>query len=214
VCLSWAAFYEGRSDSAYFNVLLPRVIEDALRIGGNRPYDVGVSPAVQFGVEERRFEIVSAEICARREEFHILFVHADSGGRAQAQAIENRREALVRLAEKLCNFDRGSAVMLSPRRELEAWALSDADAIASAFGVGVLPPDTVPGAPEEAERLADPKAALREVGRRIGRRRDDSKGVLVRIAQAQRLDQLRKTVSFREFEEDLLRALRHVGFLH
>lgn len=82
--LSWSAFYEGATDAQYFNVLIPRVLDDIIRGCGKRPCDVAEFPAVEFGIGERSFESVAKQICARKNEFHIIFVHADLGGRGQA----------------------------------------------------------------------------------------------------------------------------------
>lgn len=210
--ISWAAYYEGRTDASYFNILIPRVLEVVLREEGVRAYDVGISPSIEFGVNNRDFASNAEEICARRSEFHLLFVHADSGGRSLRSSLEERREALVEAAVEKCEFDRGSAVLLSPQREMEAWAIADGAAVEAAFGVSHLPPKLLPRSPKEAERHHDPKAVLQEVSRYVGRRRNDVSGILVRIAQEQDIRRLREARSFAEFEDSLRLALKHGGF--
>lgn len=212
--ISWAALYEGRSDAAYFNVLLPRVIETVLREEGTRPFDVGIAPSVQFGLSERSFADAAIDICERRAEFHFIFVHADTGGRSQEMAISARREALIEAAVEQCDFDIRLAVYLSPRKELESWAVTDPSAINAAFGVSRLPNGFVPATPRAAEKLEDPKALLTDIGREVGRRKKVDTDILVRIAQEQDIYLLRQTNSFQEFEKDLratLKFMRAIG---
>jgi hypothetical protein len=211
--LSWAAYYEGRTDSAYFNVLIPRLLENILVDEGIRPYDVGTAPSVEFGMNNRAFDSSASEICRRLSEFHILFVHADYGGRALEQTIAQRREALIKAAAFECDFDESVAVLLSPKHELESWAVADGLAVQAAFGVTALPKNLLPASPQQAELLVDPKSLLRNISRYVGRRRDSGSGMLVRIAQEQRFSELRKAASFRDFEESLKAALRHIGCL-
>lgn len=142
--LSWSAFYEGATDAQYFNVLIPRVLDDIIRGCGKRPCDVAEFPAVEFGIGERSFESVAKQICARKNEFHIIFVHADLGGRGQAVNVAQRREKLIQKAKEMCGFDPRVAVMLSPEKELEAWALSDVAAVKAALGVNAVPGNLMP----------------------------------------------------------------------
>lgn len=209
--LSWATFYEGSSDADYFNVLIPRLLESILNEEGVRPYDVALAPSIEFGNHSRDFDEVAQLICDRRQEFDILVVHSDLGGRALATSVQNRREALVLRSSEICGFEQERAVMLSPKKELEAWALADGTAICAAFGITRLPLDLLPRSPKAVETLDDPKIALLDIGRFVGQRRP--KGILVRIAQEQSLATLRRLPSFQEFETSLRSALMHQGCL-
>lgn len=211
--LSWSAFYEGATDAQYFNVLIPRVLDEIIRECGRRPCDVGEFPAVEFGINSRSFDLVAEEICERKNEFHIIFVHADLGGRGQAANIAQRREELVQKARELCDFDPRIAVMLSPEKELEAWALSDRAAVQVALGVNALPGDLMPPTPEAAEKLADPKANLDVIVNSVVGRRSVSRQILVRIAQEQSISELRRAKSFKIFEGSLREALKWRGFI-
>ncbi len=211
--LSWSAFYEGATDAQYFNVLIPRVLDKIIRECGKRPCDVGEFPAVEFGIGDRSFEQVARQICTRRSEFHIIFVHADLGGRGQAASVVHRREQLVQKAQEICGFDPRAAVMLSPKKELEAWALCDLAAVKIALGVKVVPDDLMPATPGAAEKLLDPKANLDGIVKNVARRRSSSRQILVRIAQEQNIDELRRADSFKEFERCLRQALERYGFI-
>lgn len=209
--LSWATFFEGGTDDQYFNVIIPKILEEILRTRGRRPYDVALAPSVEFSRYSREFEVAAQKICEREQEFHILFLHADTGGRALENQIHNRRESLVRLCTELCQLNERRFVFLSPKKELEAWALSDPKAIATALGVRQLVDERLPASAVQAERLDDPKALLHALVSAQTRR--GSPQILVRIAQEHDLAVLRRLPSFKAFEESLCNALTDMGCL-
>jgi len=211
--LSWSAFYEGATDAQYFNIIIPRLLDDIIRTSGRRPCDVGEFPAVEFGVVDRSFDKVAEEICARKNEFHIIFVHADLGGRGLAADVALRREQLILQAQSICGFDPQIAVMLSPKKELEAWALADLAAIKAALGVNTIPDDLMPATPSAAEKLPNPKANLNAIVKSATNKRSSARNILVRIAQEQSIDELRRAPSFEEFEVRLRYVLGQTGFI-
>ena len=127
--------------------------------------------------------------------------------------IRQRREALLQQVLGFCEFDVQRAVMLSPVKELEAWALADIRAVESALGVNDLSEANFPSSPREAERLEDPKKTLDGIVQSISKRRKKPSQLLVRIAQDQDLGVLRRAPSFAEFESNLVVALRNSGFI-
>jgi hypothetical protein len=211
--LSWSVFYEGASDAQYFNIIIPRLLDEIIRVSGKRPCDIGEYPAMEFGIKNRSFDDVAAEICERKNEFHIIFVHADLGGRELAANVAQRREQLIQKAQEICDFDPRVAVMLSPEKELEAWALSDLSAIKAALGVNAIPGNLTPATPIAAEKLPDPKGSLDAIIRSVTNRKSSARNILVRIAQEQSIDELRRANSFQAFEASLRNALGHAGFL-
>ena len=46
--LSWAAFYEDATDQAYFELLIPRVMEDIIMRLGSRHSTIPPAPAVRL----------------------------------------------------------------------------------------------------------------------------------------------------------------------
>ena len=80
--VSWAACYEGESDAAYFDVLIPRVMEAIVMTQGTRHADIAAAPAVRL--RRREVDKVAHEACAAREAFHLIFIHGDTGGRGLA----------------------------------------------------------------------------------------------------------------------------------
>lgn len=212
--LSWAAYYEGSSDDAYLSVLIPRVIEDILLSEGTRPVFVPTQPSMKL--QRGSVEEIAREICENAEAFHLLFVHADTGGRALEADIAMRREAIVDAAADLCGWRNDRSIFVSPRHEIEAWALVEAGAVCAALGLRRIPPELdLPRSPAAAERLVDPKAHLDRVARAVSGRRNRGTGgqLLTTIAQGQSLTVLRRATSFRAFEAGLRRALLTLGCL-
>lgn len=103
--------------------------------------------------------------------------------------------------------------MLSPKKELEAWALCDHAAVKAALGVKAIPGNFMPETPEAAERIADPKANFNGIINLTAVKKGANRQILVRIAQEQSLEKLRQMESFREFELSLHEALNHCGFM-
>lgn len=211
--LSWSAYYEGTSDAQYFNVIIPRLLDEIIRTSGKRPCEVAEYPALEFGIGNRLFDDVATRICERKNEFHIIFVHADLGGRGQAANVAQRREQLIQKAQEICGFDPQIAVMLSPEKELEAWALADLAAVKTALGVSAISRGLFPATPAAAERLLDPKARLDEIIKSVTNKSSSYRNILVRIAQEQNIAELRRAHSFKAFEDGLRDALAHAGFL-
>jgi len=214
--LAWAAFYEGGSDRSYFDELLPRLLEEIARTQGSRSITIPANPAISLGQNGRTIEAVAAEICDTQEAFHIVFVHADTGGRALAAGLSNRSAAYCRAANELCGWPCDRCIVLAPRHETEAWALADPTAVTEALGyTGLASSIGLPADAAAAERLGDPKAVLAQAAEAVRgrRRRDSSSQLLTTIAQGQDLAALRQSPSFVQFENRLRVALVSVGCL-
>lgn len=213
--LSWVALYEGRSDAAYFDVLLPRLMDEITLLEGLGPVTVPQAPALRLS-SGRAVPEVAEELCRNAESYHVIFIHADTGGRALEAGAEVRGPAYCREAHALCGWPTERCVLVAPRHETEAWVMADAEAVMAALGVaGGAHRHGLPTDAAAAEALVDPKGLLGGViagfGRR-GRRRDPS-AVFARIAQDQRIEALRGSRSFRDFEAGLRRALVSLGCL-
>lgn len=208
--VAWGLLCEGGSDRAYFEALLPRVLDELCLRHGRRPVTIPKAPAISLGRKGREIEAVAKEICENRDCFHLAFIHADTGGRGVAQSLSQRGLAYCQRATALCDFNCLHCVMIAPCHELEAWALADPDALASALGYrGDVTKLGAPANATAAERLTDPKAALNQVAQGVRKRRghDDYAGLLTVVGRTQSLDALRASMSFRAFEADLLQGL-------
>ena len=151
--LAYALFCEGASDFSYFEVLLPRVIESSVLNSGRVPVDVPERPAVRLGRRGRTVDEVAAEACRRREEFHIAFVHADTGGRSQLAKVGFRSAAYCKKMHELCELSSERCVLLRPASMTESWALADPRAVLDALGYRGTPSDL--GLPADAEQAED-----------------------------------------------------------
>ena len=215
--LAWALFCEGNSDYSYFEVLLPRVMEEIACRDGVRPVEIPSAPTVRLGRGGRSVEAVALEVCVdARNAFHLLFVSADTGGRGQESAIDNRARQYCLAIHERCEWPPARCVLLTPRHETEAWALADPSAVKRALGF--TGPATALGLPSdaaEAERLPDPKSVLTRAAEQARGRRSarPAAGLFVSIAQSQSIPALRASHSFREFEGRLRAGLVDLGCL-
>ncbi|GGJ16761.1 hypothetical protein [Neoroseomonas lacus] len=212
--LSWAALYEGATDSAYFEVMLYRFMEDIVRTQGTRPIDLPAVPAWTF--KRTDVQHMAAEICAARDAFHILFVHADMGGRGLQNSVEQRSTSICVEAQRLCGFPLGRCITITPRHEVESWILADSGAVTAALGyTGSAESLGLPTNARAAERIIDPKALLAGAARQVrGRRRPFiAEELYSAIAQRQNFSELRHAVTFQEFEQRLILALRDLGYI-
>lgn len=213
--VSWAAFQEGNSDTLYFEVLLPRLMEEIVTVDGIRHSDIPAAPAIALGKRSRSVDDVAAELCEAKDVFVVAFIHADVGGRNLEGGIEARSLAYCRKAFELCEWPPSRCVTVTPRHETEAWVLADPEAVINALGYNGDPRVIgLPGDAKAAEELADPKATLEAVSRQVsGRRRKPAKVAQLypAIAQRQSFVALRASESFRAFEARLRNCLADLG---
>ena len=210
--VSWAVLYEGATDRAYFDVLIPRVMQELVQRFGIRLSTIPSTPAVLLSRDT--VEKVAKEACKAIDAFHLCFIHADTGGRNLESKLECRSSAYCEAMRAECNWPPARCIVIAPRKETEAWILADGVAVTSALGYTGLPASIgLPLTAADAEQLADPKATLRGAiqivrGRRGTINVDD---LFPAIALRQSLDELRSTSSFTAFEKELYLALADIG---
>ena len=211
--LAYALFCEGPSDYSYFEVLLPRAIESTVLRVGRVPVDVPERPAVRLGGRGRTVEAVAAEACSRLDAFHIVFVHADTGGRGQLATVDQRSRAYCEKMRELCELRSERCVLLRPASMTESWALADPQAVLDTLGYRGTPSELgLPVDAEQAEAHPNPKTCLDSALRRVrGTRRSRGDALLPAIALRQSMDVLGRSKSFRKFEGSLQRALHDLG---
>ncbi len=210
--VSWAALYEGGTDQAYFDLLIPRVMEDIVMLQGIRHSTIPPAPALVL--RRRRVEEVAQEACNARDAFQLIFIHADTGGRNLEAGLGGRSIRFCEAMLALCRWPLARCVAILPRRETEAWVLADPQAVIGALGYLGSPHCLgLPTDGGEAEQLGDPKAVLAAAVRQIrGRRRPANvQQIFPAIAQRQSLANLRRAKSFIEFEDGLRVALAKLG---
>lgn len=183
---------------------------------GISPVEIPDLPAVTLGNKGRSIDAVAKEVCASREAFDIVFIHADTGGRNLESGMEPRASAYCTKFSELCSWPAKRCIMVMPRHEIEAWLLADGHAVTAALGFrGDYEAVGIPNNAQSAERLNDPKQVLNAaitqiIGRRRARRTDN---LWPAIANGQQLELLRGSISFLEFEERLRICLQEGGYL-
>ena len=212
IYVSWAVLYEGTTDRHYFDVLIPKLIEAILLEHGRVKFAVPNAPVLCFA--RGSIDEIAAQICENKDAFFLVFVHADTGGRAQEAAIGSRGGDVATLAGELCDFEPARCVLVAPRHEMEGWALADPKAVCATLGFNGNPDEI--GLPEnaaEAEALADPKAVLSNAIARVRGRRKTLPAELLFpvIAEEQSLAVLAQSRSFREFRNAVYAALKSLG---
>ncbi|HEY1934212.1 MAG TPA: DUF4276 family protein [Acetobacteraceae bacterium] len=210
--VSWAALYEGATDQAYFELLIPRVMEDMIMLRGIRHSTVPPAPAVRL--QRGTVEHVAQQACSASDAFQLVFIHADTGGRALEEDLADRSVRYCEAMHAICSWPAVRCITISPRHETEAWILADPHAVTAALGYLGSPNSIgLPSDANQAERLGDPKAVLAEAMVQVrGRRRHpDVKQMFPAIAQRQSLTKLRLARSFAAFEVRLRAALADLG---
>jgi hypothetical protein len=210
--IGWAALYEGRSDMSYFNVIIPRIIEDLIYRLGKRHVTIPDVPALLLN--RGSVNDVAKQLCESGDAFVIAFIHADTGGRAIEKSLERRGAGVGPMAHAMCEWPIKRCILIAPRHEMEAWAIADADAVCDALGYRASPAELgLPSSPEKAERIVDPKAVLEAaIAQARGRRaRTLPDQLFPSIAQRQSLSALRKASSFKSFEAQVQTGLASIG---
>ena len=159
--LAYALFCEGASDYSYFEVLVPRVIESTVLKVGKTPVDVPERPSLRLGRRGRSVDAVAREACDGREAFHVVFVHADTGGRGQQAKLPERSTAYCKRMHEECELRPERCVLLRPASMMESWALADPEAVLGTLGYRGAPAELgLPAGAEQAEAHPDPKGCL------------------------------------------------------
>jgi hypothetical protein len=213
--LSWAMFVEGKTDSDYLSVLLPRLIEHiVLSINGPRAV-IPEFPVEIFGITERQYDKAASAICAAREAFHLLFIHTDTGGRGLQGTIEDRTISFRDILSAKCNIDITRCIFVIPRKETEAWCLSDPNSLRLSLGLSnQYDLSGFSQALDDVERISDPKLLIQQIiDSALPRRRAGSKRIpYVALAQTQDILKLSQISSFAQLVSDLRDALASLGF--
>ncbi len=212
--VSWAVLYEGEADAAYFDILIPRVMEDLVMAHGTRHVTIPAAHAVRL--QRQGVDAVAQEACKARDAFHLVFIHSDAGGRALETSLARRSIAYCEAMANLCGWNPTRCITISPRHETEAWILADPAAVTSALGYRGDPSELgLPPTAREAEALPDPKSVLRDAFQAARGRRQayHASRINPAIAQRQTLSVMRQSASFATFEDRLRLALADLGCL-
>jgi hypothetical protein len=204
-------FCEGPTDRRFLSQLIPRTLLAIL--AEQSAFDVEFQEQIVL-FEEKTNEDRAQLICAERTNIDLFVVHVDAT-RPQRERVQDAIVGQIQaIARATCGVPAERIVPLVPIREMEAWILSDPEAIARVLGYESWP-DRVrrDWVPDRAEAETDPKRTLDEavrnlVGRRRGRRRDGGDVYVDLIGAEVDLTRLDRLDSFQRFRTDLLEGLR------
>ncbi len=215
--LGWGVFYEGRSDAPYLDVIIPRIIRDVIATGdGDSIIEVPDQPSVRLGLTSREVTNVAKEACEFFEAFEIVFVHSDTGGRGLQATLACRSTAYCEAMHAECDLEAFRCICLTPRHETEAWILADGSAVLGSVGIEGDPQAYgLPASPQEAERLVDPKRVLNDAldAMNVRPRSRNLDLLFPTIANRQRLSELYRAQSIRNFRDGVRAALIGADFL-
>lgn len=97
--------YEGASDRVYFDVLIPRLMEEIVLSFGTRLSTIPDFPAVVL--RRGTVEDVAREACEAKDAMHLCFIHSDIGGRNLELTLDARSVSYCTSMQTLCEWARG-----------------------------------------------------------------------------------------------------------
>lgn len=130
--VSWGVTYEGASDRVYFDVLIPRLMDEIVLSHGTRLSTIPDFPAVVL--RRGTVENVAREACKAKDAMHLCFVHSDIGGRNLELTLGARSTSYCEYMQILCDWPPARCIAIGPRKETEAWIVTDSLAVTSALG--------------------------------------------------------------------------------
>lgn len=220
--LRLALLAEGTSDHLFLPVVLRRLTIDLCATHAKR--QVEVEDEV---LDLTALRIASQEVESRTERvqnilfevggtFNVLFIHADGGGDPESARL-TQFDPLATWMSLQSEFGASRSVAVIPVREMEAWTLTDGEALRKAFGTVLNDSELgLPTKSRDVESIVDPKRSLEDAYSRVlGRRRrrkEKTTNFLSAIAERLRLDCLRQAPAFQALERDLLDALTDLGY--
>lgn len=209
---------EGVTDHEFMPPLISRLCSDLASSHSDLEFEI---PDPESVLLDDRAGNAPGRIIDRVLGFHphldILFYHTD----AASDVAGAYRDRVSKVAGGLASTNT-RVVGLVPRRETEAWVLSDADALCRVLGMDVSVVDVPPEfRPSRVESITDPKLALsdfrkvrRESSRRSRRSRgDDTFGFLRSLALDIDLKILSQVPQFERARSEVLDYYAENGWL-
>jgi hypothetical protein len=204
---------EGNSDYDFLPVLLERALQRMCV-----PHRLAVAAVQVLRVSVRDGESKHQAVCriaqAASPGMTLLFYHYD-GSADPAREEKKYWQPLVREWSE-ASLTR-PVVRVVPIREMESWALTDADVLRRIAGAAwdvkdVFEADKL----SRVECLSDPKRTLRDIvstGRRRRRAGRQARDYLTLIAEQMSLDQLERVPSYRLWQAETIEALKELRLI-
>lgn len=199
-------YAEGSSDYHFLMRLVPRLMESiaSTLFPGNHLVEEMVAIDESDRMKRAtRAERIAAAVAEDAETIELLIIHSDGAGDPRS-ARSNCVEPGIAAVHAIYGDSPPFAIGCVPVREIEAWMLTDAEALRT---LGVRPP---PSLPTDPERDRDPKATLGRILREGGVRRDPE-DMYELLGERIDLGTLRGLAAFRAFEAELTEGVRAVA---
>lgn len=212
--LSFSVSAEGATDNAFLWQILFRTI--ALVIRQNGIDGIELSEGQSFFPRERNEER-AARICRDKQVHDIFFVHFDAARNSKARLLETLFRPVVKGAFETCGVNPARVIPVCTVCEMEAWILTDPDAIAIACGYEAGWPRTVElfWNPLQTRSLPDPKLTLRSAFGALRKvdhlSADEQIETLEGASSVLRLDRLESIDEYNELKSDILSVFRVFG---
>lgn len=203
---------EGRTDYDFLRRVGERVVDALVLAKSDQTVEIAFHDVMPGGRPGNAPSDVVAAVKADFDYLDLLLYHTDAAGNVQVAnttRVDPVRAGLTGLVP---------VVGMVPKREMEAWAIADVNALCRVLGLS-LSTVTVPHEfrPTRVESLGDPKAALVEfvakVPTRGVRSSDPNLRLLGALAYEVDLDLLGSVPQFRTFRQETEHALRSLGVL-
>ena len=134
VYLAYALFCEGPSDFAYFEVLIPRLIDSIVSDSAFAPWTGRTRLHFVSDSRTAPWKCRCDGSVSRKGRLPPCVHPRGHGGTEPRGSPRRRSVAYCRKMHEICDFPQPRCVLLLPRHETEAWALADPNAVLEALG--------------------------------------------------------------------------------
>ena len=217
-----AIYAEGRTDERFLSVIIKRTVVDLLASQGRGVTEVLDPVVFESNPEDSRAERILS-VARKVSGYHILFVHADADHPTAEKAYRERIEPGIERIQKAAKAGEDVCQTLTPVipiQMLEAWMLTDPDALRSVIGTNIEPGKlNIPLTPSAIEGLADPKQQLTEIirtayAKRPRRRRKFNLSEFYQpLASQINLKKLAQLPAYQQFVKDITQVLTDLNFI-
>lgn len=190
-------YAEGRSDYDLLLPLIGRLLPE-LVVGRSFADLPDPMPIDAHGTSGGRATRIAAAIEQHWNVCTLFVIHADADGDQAAARVERVRPGLEEAGRRLGKEVPAAACV--PVRELEAWMLADEEVFHRLYSAAASP-----RLPQDPEKVLDPKRALKDIFRELGRR--PPREIHASFGENLGLGALRRLPAFQAFEREFSAAL-------
>lgn len=204
-------YVEGNMDKWFLPVLVQRTAQRIVDTSARYEIEVMSVQVVNDDLERKPPKYIDRVLEAARftDGYHALILHRDADSSSCDKARKNyiapackKVEQAVAQGERVCN----NLVPLIPIRTIEAWMLTDPEALREVIGTRAsIESFGLPNHAHEVEAIGNPKARLNQL---LERHKQELKPLCEALSETIRLERLAQAPAFQQFEQELTDALR------